>query len=442
MSGSPARVFVARLAGIAVFDPAGDQVGRVRDVVVALRVGGRPPRVLGLVVEVQPRRPVFLPITRVTTIEADAIIFDGRLNVRRFQQRETETLALGEMLDRTVALTETGERVTVIDAAMEQTRTRDWLVTKVAVRRAGKKLRRRSGETLVVDWDAVSGFAAEEHGQGAASLIAAFERLKPPDLANVIHELSAKRRGEVAAALNDERLADVLEELPEDDQVEILGKLDADRAADVLEAMGPDDAADLLGELPSERREQLLRLMEPTEAAPVRRLLSYADDTAGGLMTTDPVIAAPDATVAEALAQIRSPDLNPALAAQVYVCRPPLETPTGRYLGTVHFQRLLREPPYTLVAGIVDHELTPLQPSLTLEAVSSFLATYNLVASAVVDDDGRLLGAVTVDDVLDHLLPDDWRETVMDSVAEEAGDARAPADAAAEAEEEAVRRAR
>ncbi|HEU5158098.1 MAG TPA: CBS domain-containing protein [Streptosporangiaceae bacterium] len=433
MSGSTARVFIARLAGIAVFDPAGDQVGRVRDVVVALRVGDRPPRVLGLVLEVHPRRPVFVPITRVTTIEADAIIFDGRLNVRRFQQRATETLALGEMLDRTVVLTETGERVTVIDAAMEQTRTRDWLITKVAVRRVGRGLRRRSGETIVVDWDAVTGFAAEEHGQGAASLIAAFERLKPADLANVIHELSAKRRGEVAAALNDERLADVLEELPEDDQVEILGKLDADRAANVLEAMGPDDAADLLGEIPSERREQLLTLMAPEEAEPVRRLLSYAEDTAGGLMTTDPVIAPPDATVAEALAQIRNPDLNPALAAQVYVCRPPMETPTGRFLGTVHFQRLLREPPSTLVSGIVDDELAPLRPTLTLEAVASFLATYNLVASAVVDDDGRLLGAVTVDDVLDHLLPDDWRETVMDAVAERSVD---PAD---EAEEEAVR---
>jgi flagellar motility protein MotE (MotC chaperone)/sporulation protein YlmC with PRC-barrel domain len=433
MSGSPARVFVARLAGIAVFDPAGDQVGRVRDIVVALRPGARPPRVLGLVVEVQPRRPVFVPITRVTTIEADAIIFDGRLNMRRFLQRATETLALGELLDRTVVRAETGERVTVIDAAMEHTRARDWLITKVAVRRLGKGLRRRSGETLVVDWDAVSGFAAEEHGQGAASLLAAFERLKPADLAGVIHELSAKRRGEVAAALDDERLADVLEELPEDDQIEILGKLDADRAADVLEAMGPDDAADLLGELPVERREQLLTLMEPAEAAPVRRLLSYADDTAGGLMTTDPVVAPPDATVAEALAQIRNPDLNPALAAQVYVCRPPMETPTGRFLGTVHFQRLLREPPATLVSGIVDHELAPLRPTLTLEAVSSFLATYNLVASAVVDDDGRLLGAITVDDVLDHLLPDDWRETYLEATAEESAD---PAD---EAEEEAVR---
>jgi Mg/Co/Ni transporter MgtE len=162
--------------------------------------------------------------------------------------------------------------------------------------------------------------------------------------------------------------------------------------------------------------------MEPEEAASVRRLLSYADNTAGGLMTTEPLIVPPDATVAEALAVIRNPDLNPALATQVYVCRPPTETPTGRYLGTVHFQRLLREPPASLVSGVVDSELNPLRPKLPLEAVASYLATYNLVAVAVVDDNGRLLGAVTVDDVLDHLLPQDWRETVMDAAAEEAVD--------------------
>ncbi|XVQ12772.1 magnesium transporter MgtE N-terminal domain-containing protein [Spirillospora sp. CA-255316] len=433
MTGVPARVFIARLAGIAVFDPAGDQVGRVRDVVVALRLGARPPRVLGLVVEVSPRRPVFLPITRVTVIEADAIVFDGRLNVRRFEKRESETLVIAEMLDRTVRLVDGDEPVMVVDVAMEPTRTRDWLLGKVAVRRikggrngrAGRgrtPLRRPGGETMVIDWNAVHGFSAVEHGQGAAGLIAAFERMKPADLAGIVHELTAKRRGEVAAALDDERLADVLEELPQDDQIEILGRLEVDRAADVLEAMDPDDAADLLGELPTEQRERLLTLMEPQEAAPVRRLLTYPDDSAGGLMTTEPVVVPPDATVAEALARIRNPDLNSALAAQVYVCRPPTATPTGRYLGTVHFQRLLREPPPTLVSGIVDSELDPLRPTMSLESVARYLAAYNLAAGAVVDEDGHLLGSVTIDDVLDHLLPADWRESVMDTTAEHAAD--------------------
>jgi Mg/Co/Ni transporter MgtE len=118
----------------------------------------------------------------------------------------------------------------------------------------------------------------------------------------------------------------------------------------------------------------------------------------------------PTATVAEALARIRNPDITPALSAQIYVCRPPTETPTGRFLGIAHLQRLLREPPSALVGGVVDTDLAPLPVTASLRAVTQHLATYNLVAVPVTDDNGHLLGAVTVDDVLDHLLPDNWRE--------------------------------
>jgi flagellar motility protein MotE (MotC chaperone) len=427
VAGAP-RVFVSHLSGIAVFDPNGDQVGRVRDVVVMLRVGGHPPRVLGMVVEVVGRRRIFLPMTRVTGVESGQVITTGVLNMRRFEQRPTETLVLGELLDRRVRLVdpdagtpadgkgaaageEAGEEVTVLDVAMVQLPARrDWEIDKVFVRRGKAGALRRRGETLTVDWSAVTGFRLPEEGQGAENLVATFEQLRPADLANVLHHLSPKRRGEVAAALDDDRLADVLEELPDDDQVEILGKLQEERAADVLEAMDPDDAADLLAELPDEEQERLLALMRPQDAAGVRRLLSYEERTAGGLMTTEPIVLRPDATVADALARIRNPDLSPALAAQVYVTRPPDETPTGKYLGLVHFQRLLRDPPFTLLGSIVDTDLQPLTPDTALPAVTSFLATYNMISAPVVDAGGSLLGAVTVDDVLDHLLPEDWRE--------------------------------
>ncbi|MBQ0983848.1 magnesium transporter [Streptomyces sp. F63] len=410
-SGTP-RVFVSHLAGVPVFDPNGDQVGRVRDLVAMLRVGNRPPRLVGLVVEVVSRRRIFVPMTRVTGVESGQVITTGVVNMRRFEQRATETLVLGELLDRRVRLVEGGEEVTVLDVGIIQLPARrDWEIDKVFVRRGKGGALRRRGETLTVDWSAVTGFSLEEHGQGAANLLATFEQLRPADLANVLHHLSAKRRVEVASALDDDRLADILEELPEDDRVEIMGKLKEERAADVLEAMDPDDAADLLSELPERDKDRLLALMQPQEAAGVLRLMSYEERTAGGLMTTDPIVLRPDATVAHALARVRNSDLSPALAAQVYVTRPPDETPTGKFLGTVHFQRLLRDPPFTLVGSIVDKDLQPLRPETPLPEVTSYLATYNLVAAAVVDESGSLLGAVTVDDVLDHLLPEDWRET-------------------------------
>ncbi len=414
MSVAVPRVFIARLAGLLVYDPNGDQVGRVRDVVVAVRADGRPPRVLGLVVEVLGRRRIFLPMTRVTSVDSGQVITTGLVNMRRFEQRSTETLVLGELFDRTVTVKETGLQGTVFDISMEQSRTRDWLLSRVAVQHGAKRFGRR-GQTQVFEWFEVSGLTDAEVGQGATHLLAALDSMRPADLANVMHDLSPKRRGEIAAALDDERLADVLEELPEDDQVEILGQLASERAADILEEMSPDDAADLIAELPPETAEQLLQLMEPDEAEDVRRLLSYEESTAGGLMTTDPVILPPDATVAEALARIRNAELSPSLAAMVYVCRPPLETPTGRFLGIGHFQRLLREPPSTLVSGVIDSDIEPLRANAPLEAVTRLLAAYNLVASPVTDENGHLLGVVTVDDVIDHLLPENWRDRTYET---------------------------
>ena len=418
VTSTPTRVFVARLAGLAVFDPLGDQVGRVRDVVVVFSARRQTPRAVGLVVEVPGRRRVFVPMTRVTSMDAGQVITTGLVNMRRFEQRPTETLVLGEMLDRTVDVRGTQEQVVVEDVAIEPGRRGEWHVTRLFVRRGRVGRLRRRGETFVVPFEDVTGFGIIEQRQGVANLLAAFEELKAADLAEMIHELTPKRRLEVAAGLDDERLADVLEELPEDDQVEILSVLGGERAADVLEAMQPDDAADLLSELPQDQAEQLLALMEPGEADDVRRLLAYDERTAGGMMTPEPVILSPDATVAEALAHVRRQDISPALAAAVYVCRPPLETPTGRYLGLVHIQRLLRESPREALGTMLDKDVEPVGVHTELPAITRHLATYNLVAVPVTDDVGRLVGAVTVDDVLDHLLPDDWRDADDDLTGE------------------------
>jgi Mg/Co/Ni transporter MgtE len=404
------RVYVARIAGLAIFDPNGDLVGRVRDVVARVRDSGKAPRVIGVVAEMPLRRRIFLPMGRVVTIDADAVALGtGTISLRRFERRGGEILVIEDLIDRQVTIVETGVPATVVDVAMDPDRAGVWSLARVAVREHTGRLTRR-GHLRQLEWDEVGGLIGVPEAQGTASLLAMLEDMRPADLANVLQDLSDTRRNEVAAALDDERLADVLGELPEHDQVEILAALDRDRAADVLEEMDPDDAADLLAELPKRDQDELLGLMEPDEASPVRALLAYLPGTAGSLMTSKPVILTPESTVAEALARIREQQLHPAVAAQVFVARAPAATPTGRYLGVVHFQRLLREPPASMLGSIVDKGIDPLKPNTPLNEITTRLATYNLVGIAVVDETDRLVGAVTIDDVLDHLLPRDWRD--------------------------------
>ena len=417
---------MARLIGTPVFDPLGDEVGKVHDVVVLLQMRGEP-RAVGFVIEVSSRRRVFLPLSRITAIEPGAVITTGLMNIRRFTQRHVETLVVGELLDRVVTMRDGSGNVTVRDVAIERDRGMDWKVTRLFVQRASSgPLGLRRGETFTVRPDEVSGLAASADQQGATALLATLEDLKPADLADVMRDLPQDSQMRVAAELTDERLADVLEELGNEDAVALLSRLEAGRAAHVLDAMQPDDAADLVADLPQLKAAELLGLMEPEEAEDVRRLMAYDEYTAGGLMTTEPIILPPESTVATFLAQSRKAEIPPALAAVGFVCRPPLESPTGKFVGMIHFQRALRERPQRMVGSIVDTDVDSVRPEDSIGTVTRLLATYNLTALPVLDDAGRLLGAVSVDDVLDHLMPDDWRvadEAVTDETIERGANA-------------------
>lgn len=415
------RVYAARLCGLAVLGPDGESLGRVRDIVISIGIVRQQPRVLGLVVELLTRSRIFVPILRVTAIEPHAVTLNtGNVSLRRFAQRPGEVLVIGHVLDTRVRVNDpdlptlAGIDVIVVDLGIEQIRSRDWVVTRVAIR-SHRRLGRRS-TVHVIDWNNIYGLtpsALAMPGQGVAQLLHQFEGQRPIEVADALRDLPAKRRTEVINALHDERLADILQELHTDDQTTLLLQLDTERAADVLEAMDPDDAADLLGALHPNQAEALLARMNPEDSEPVRRLLSHSPDTAGGLMTSEPVVLAPDTTVAEALARARQVDLTPALASLVFVVRPPTATPTGRYLGCVHLQALLREPPANLVSGILVTNLPSLSPDTSLTALTRYFAAYNLVCGPVVDDQHHLLGAVTVDDVLDHLLPENWRDELQ-----------------------------
>lgn len=412
-------IFVSRVKGLPMLDANGEQVGKVRDVVIQNRPGNRPPRVKGLVVELFALRRIFFPMERVHSIDANQVIISGLVNTRRFQVREREILVIDGLFDRTVTRKGATTPSTIFDVAIRRSRGREWELAEVALRDANRRPFQRAHVTIV-DWSEVPDFLHTSE-RDADQLVARLMDLKPADVARELHDMDPARRAEVVQAMDDERLAEALEELPEDEQVAVIASLDTERAADVLEEMDPDDAADLIAELDSDLAEDILDRMEPEDAKDVRTLLTYDAATAGGLMNPEPVILAPDATVADALALLRQQEITPAMAALAFICRPPLDTPTGRYLGAVHIQRLLREPPSALAAGFVDTAITPLTPQSNIAQVSRYFATYDLVCAPVVDADRRMLGAVTVDDVLDHILPNDWRGVQLDRLDEEAG---------------------
>jgi CBS domain-containing protein len=399
------QLFVSRLARLPVRAPSGETIGRISDVVIARSESGSPP-VLGFTVMVQ-RRPIFVGIGRVRELdESGATLATGSVNLRPFQQREGETLVIGELLDARVRHRETGKELRVNDVAIAKVR-EEWVVTALDVLERGTGLRPwRRGAHLRVPWEQVAGL---EPAESAERRVAALANLRPADLAAALQAMPAQAQREVVADLDDDRLAEAMEELPEELQAVLLAGLGDERAADVLEAMDPDDAADLLGELAEADRARLLALMVPDEAEPVRRLLVYDEETAGGLMTTEPVIMRASDTVAEALARVRDPDLPPAIAGQVFVVRPPTQTPTGRYIGVAYLQRLLREAPGEELGACMDTDLDGLAPEEPTRRVAEYLAAYDLLAVPVCDPQGRLLGAVSIDDVLDHLLPQAWR---------------------------------
>lgn len=399
MKGAP--IFVSRMIGLELLASDGAGVGRVVDVVFGYPVGDQAPPVLGFVSEVQ-RRQIFINANRVSELDSSgARLLGGTVDLHRFKQRSGELLAKKDLLDKRIGR----EIVNDISVIPTSGGLREWSVEGVSLAATGLLRRRRFGR--ITDWEVLRPMWGEVDTSAVRS--AEFRELHPADAATQMAALPELERQAVADAMDDEDLADLLVELPEDEAAAMIEHLDVERAADVLEEMDSDDAADLLAEMPAEDREEVLNAMDPEDSESVRRLLAYMPDTAGGLMNPDPLILPGSATVAEALARIRDPDLPAAEAAHVFVTEAPHLTPTGRYLGPVGFQRLLREPPATPLALCLDPVPEAVSVDLPSAEIARRLASYDVVAVPVVDAAGRLLGAVSVDDVLDHILPRGWR---------------------------------
>ncbi|HEX9132524.1 MAG TPA: CBS domain-containing protein [Ktedonobacteraceae bacterium] len=233
--------------------------------------------------------------------------------------------------------------------------------------------------------------------------------LHPADIADIVHQLTPGQGARLLEGLDIETAADTLEEIDTERQSHILENISTDRAADILEAMGPDEAADLLARLPEEVADKLLRLMEPEESEDVQDLLTYAEDSAGGIMTTDYTAVNVSKSVAEALEAVRTSiherDVRP---AYVYCVADELQD-KSKLLGVVSLWELLVAPSTQLLQEFMETDLITVQPDTEPRTVAEIMAKYNLLSVPVVDPEGILEGVVTVDDALDVLLPNERR---------------------------------
>ncbi|NND76265.1 MAG: magnesium transporter [Ilumatobacter sp.] len=403
-------IYAFRVLRLPLLDAGGSTIGRIEDLVAIpgrpakLGRGGHPaipPRIVGFVADSQ-RRRIFVNANRVGELSGDGVrLRSWDIDLNPFKPRPGEVLIAAELIDRKI------DAETVTDIALRPNsdgRSSWWEIEKV--RLANKNSLRRRTTYRLVDPAAVPGlFDAPTEMQAEAARL---RDVHPAEVAAFVRALPAEQRRQLAEAMDDERLADLLEELPEEEQVRLVESLDHDRLEGVFDEMEFDDLADLLGEMSQAQQEEMLDVMDDEDAETVRRLLSYEEGTAGGLMTPEVIILGPHATVAEALAQMRDPDWVVSIATQIFVCNAPYKSPTGRFLGVAHMQRLLREPPHMELGRVVD-EIPVVSPLTSDREVAEQLASYDLLAVAVCDEAGRLLGAVTVDDVIDRMLGVGWR---------------------------------
>jgi CBS domain-containing protein len=397
-------IYAFRVMRLPLLDAGGAAIGRLEDIVVVPPQEGAAPRVLGFVALSQ-RRRIFVNVGRIGSLDSEgARLRSWDVDLNPFKVRSGELLIGRDLIDSRV-----GDE-TVSDVALRpggDGRQTWWEVSKVRLARR-TALRRRPSYRLL-DYTEVPALFRSAPGNEIAAEAARMRDMHPSDVAAIVRSLPLTQRKQLAAVMDDERLADLLEELPEAEQLRIIEGLDLERLLGVLEEMEYDDAADLLAEMPGEQRTAILEAMDDEDADVMRRLLAYEDGTAGSLMTPEIIVLGPTATVAQALAEIRDPEWLVSIAAQVFVVNPPYKPPTGTYLGIVHFQRLLREPPSMELGRCLEQEPT-ITPELSEREVAERLASYNMLAVGVCDDAGRLLGAITVDDVLDRTLPAGWRQ--------------------------------
>jgi magnesium transporter len=407
--------FLSQCIGLPVRDPSGEPLGTIADLIVA--IGDRYPPVTGLVARTD-RRNIFLPWHNVHTFdEGGAQLRVRTIDIGKFQQRQDEILLKADLLDKQIVDIEGRKVIRVNDVSLDDIEGR---LRVVAVDVGAAGLFRRLGlegpfrsiarnvraavPERYIDWEDVDPLDSTIASVRLRVPHAKLAELHPADLAAIIEELTPRDRLGVLATLDDEALADVVEEMEPDTQVEVLEDLEPGRAADILEEMSPDDAADLVADLSDRSRDEILALMEADEADEVRDLLAFPEDSAGGLMTTEFVAVRKELTAAETIEKLRELEPDAETIYYVYVT-----DDDGRLAGVLSLRDLIVARPDSAVADVMIDEPVAVGVLEPAESVAETIAHYNLLAVPVVDDEGMLVGIVTVDDAIDTVAPSAWR---------------------------------
>jgi magnesium transporter len=409
-------LYLSQAIGKPVRDQNGEPIGKVADLIVA--VGERYPPVTGLVISTN-RRKIFLPWSSVAALDAaGARIRTRTIDIGKFRQRPNEILLKQDLMDKQIVDIDGRRIVRVNDLSLDIV---EGALRLVAVDVGATGLMRRLGiegpfRTVArnvgrrvperyIDWEDVDPLESSIASVKLRVPHAGLAELHPADLASIIDQLTPKDRAGILASLDDEAVADAMEEMEPDTQVEVLEDLLPERAADILEEMSPDDAADLVADLSDQAREEILALMQKNEAEEVQELLSYPEESAGAIMTTEFIAIPATLTAAQAIDRLRELEPDAETIYYVYVV-----DDDGRLVGVLSLRDLIVARPWTPIADVMIKEPVAVGVLSDQDDVAQAVARYNLLAVPVVDDDGKLEGIVTVDDAMDAILPTAWKK--------------------------------
>jgi len=408
--------FLSRCIGLPVRDPAGEPLGSIADLIVA--IGGKYPPVTGLVVKTDGRR-IFIPWGDVESFEDDgARLLVRTIDIGKFNQRRHEILLKANLLDKQIVDIEGRKVIRVNDVCLDNV---DGRLRLVAVDVGAAGLLRRLGiegpfRTIArnlkaglperyIDWEDVDPLDSTIASVRLRVPHAKLAELHPADLASIIEDLAPRDRAGILASLDDEALADAVEQMEPETQVDVLEDLTPERAADILEEMSPDDAADLVADLDQDTRDEILSHMEKDEADELGELLAYAEDTAGGLMTTEFIVVENHLTAGGAIDRLRELEPDAETIYYVYVT-----DEEHKLVGVISLRDLNVANPETPVRDVMKDEPVAVNVNADQDEVAEVVAHYNLLAVPVVDDNGVLMGIVTVDDALDTVIPPAWKK--------------------------------